>query len=56
MFSREHISWIVEDIFRTEIVKQRKDSLAFFDRFAIVRRLYTQSIRLFNYVRQYRQT
>lgn len=32
MFSREHISWIVEDIFRTEIVKQRKDSLAFFDR------------------------
>ena len=25
MFSREHISWIVEDIFRTEIVKQRKD-------------------------------
>lgn len=31
MFCREHICWIVEDIFRTEIVKQRKDSLAFFD-------------------------
>jgi len=31
MFSLERVGWIVEDIFRTELVKQRRDTFAFFD-------------------------
>lgn len=31
MFSREQISCIISDIFRTELVKQRQDTFAFFD-------------------------
>lgn len=31
MFSREQIGWIISDIFRTELVKQRRDTFAFFD-------------------------
>lgn len=31
MFSREQIRWIISDIFRTELVKQRQDTFAFFD-------------------------
>ena len=31
MFSREQIGWIISDIFRTELVKQRQDTFAFFD-------------------------
>ncbi len=31
MFSHEQIGWIISDIFRTELVKQRQDTFAFFD-------------------------
>lgn len=31
MFSLEQISFLIEDIFRTELVKQRRDAFAFFD-------------------------
>ena len=31
MFSLEQVSWIVHDIFATELVKQRRDTFAFFD-------------------------
>lgn len=31
MFSLEQISWIISDIFRTELVKQRQDTFAFFE-------------------------
>ncbi len=35
MFGREQVAWIVEDIIRTELVKQRRDALAFFDDFSV---------------------
>ena len=31
MLSLEQVSWIVHDIFSTELVKQRRDTFAFFD-------------------------
>ena len=31
MFSLEQVTWLVHDIFSTELVKQRKDTFAFFD-------------------------
>lgn len=31
MFSREQVGWIVQDIFSTELVKERRDTFAFFD-------------------------